>query len=139
MTSTTSFERSHSIEISAPPQAVFDYVTNPQSWPEWIASSHHIDSPDRPLVTGERFHEKWHTSKPASLDWVVLELRIALDNAQLVASRSALVQRDGDVVEVDGTSSVRHGVPNGNYFLAVRHRNHLGVMKSTGSVSRSNR
>ena len=73
MTSTTSFERSHSIEISAPPGAVFNYVTNPRSWPDWIASSHHIDSPDRPLVTGERFHEKWHTSKPASLDWVVLE------------------------------------------------------------------
>ena len=64
----------------------------------------------------------------AIVDWVVLELRSALDNAQVVASRSALVQRDGDVVEVDGTSSVRHGVPNGNYFLAVRHRNHLAIM-----------
>jgi len=73
MTTTSSFERSHQIEISAPPQAVFDYVTNPRSWPEWIASSHHIDSPDRPLVAGERFHEKLHTSRPASLDWVVLE------------------------------------------------------------------
>lgn len=73
MTTTTSFERSHSIEITAPPVAVFNYVTNPQSWPEWITASHHIDSPDRPLVAGERFHEAWQTSRPASLDWEVIE------------------------------------------------------------------
>lgn len=68
-----SFERSHDIHIQAPPQAVFDYVSNPRSWPEWIASSHEIDSPDRPLQQGETFHERWMTREMVTLDWVVVE------------------------------------------------------------------
>jgi uncharacterized protein YndB with AHSA1/START domain len=69
---TFAFERSHSIVIEAPTKAVFDYVTNPQSWPEWLAASHHIDSENRPLDTGEVFGEKWHIrSGEVSLSWIV--------------------------------------------------------------------
>lgn len=69
---TVAFERSHSIVIDAPAKAVFDYVTNPQSWPEWLAASHHIDSENRPLDTGEVFREKWHIrSGEVSLSWIV--------------------------------------------------------------------
>ena len=32
------------------------------------------------------------------------------------------------MVDIDGVSSVRVGVPAGNYHVAVRHRDHLGVM-----------
>ena len=62
----------------------------------------------------------------AITDWVFLELRDAAFN--LVKTRSALLQRDGDVVEVDGTSPVNFNVANGNYYVCVRHRNHLGTM-----------
>lgn len=72
MPATHAFERSHDILIDAPAEAVFDYVSNPKSWPEWLVASHHIDSADRPLAAGETFHEKWHTrSGEAHLDWVV--------------------------------------------------------------------
>jgi len=72
MTDTVAFERSHDIVIDAPAKAVFDYVTNPQSWPEWLAASHHIDSANRQLDTGEVFHEKWHIrSGEVSLNWIV--------------------------------------------------------------------
>ena len=40
MTDTVAFERSHDILIDAPPAAVYDYVTNPRTWPEWIVASH---------------------------------------------------------------------------------------------------
>jgi uncharacterized protein YndB with AHSA1/START domain len=71
-TETVAFERSHNIVIDAPAKAVFDYVTNPQSWPEWLAASHHIDSENRPLDTGEVFHEKWHIrAGEVSLSWIV--------------------------------------------------------------------
>ena len=50
-----SFERRHDILIEAPPEAVYDYVCNPNSWPEWLAASHHIDSADRALDAGEAF------------------------------------------------------------------------------------
>lgn len=68
------FNRSHSILIEAPADAVLNYVTNPNSWPEWIAASHEIDSPDRPLLKGDTFREQWHTrSGPAELNWIVTD------------------------------------------------------------------
>ena len=73
MNDTIHFERSHDILIDAPPQAVFDYVTNPHSWPEWIAASHELEGPDRPLKQGETFREQWKTREMVTLDWVVLE------------------------------------------------------------------
>ena len=67
------FERSHSIVIAAPPEAVFDYVTNPRTWPQWIASSHELVCDDRPMRYGDTFHEYWSTrSGPVELDWLVI-------------------------------------------------------------------
>ncbi|MEH6401851.1 MAG: SRPBCC family protein [Sneathiella sp.] len=68
------FSRSHSIEIHAPAGDILNYVSNPNSWPEWLAASHHIESPDRPLGVGDVFHELWHTRHgEARLDWSVTE------------------------------------------------------------------
>ncbi len=65
----------------------------------------------------------------AIVDWVLLELRDATDNTQVVAKRSALLQRDGDVVDMDGQSPVKFsGINAGTYHVVVKHRNHLGVM-----------
>ncbi|MDX9749838.1 MAG: hypothetical protein RBT71_02005 [Flavobacteriales bacterium] len=69
------------------------------------------------------------TGSNAIVDWVLLELRDDSAPAIVVAARAALLQRDGDVVEVDGISPVRfNNVAPGNYHVAVRHRNHLGTM-----------
>ncbi len=68
----------------------------------------------------------------AITDWVFLELRDELNN--LVATHSALLQRDGDVVDVDGVSPVTFNVPNGNYHVCVRHRNHLGTMTADALI-----
>lgn len=64
----------------------------------------------------------------AIVDWVVLELRDPNVPATRLLTRSALLQRDGDVVELDGTSPVALPIAAGNYRLAVHHRNHLGAM-----------
>ena len=65
----------------------------------------------------------------AIVDLVFLELRSADDQFMVVATQSALLQRDGDIVSTDGTSAVKFSnVPDGNYYVAVRHRNHLGMM-----------
>ncbi len=74
MSQSVSFERSHEIMIDAAPAVVLDYVSNPNSWPEWIAASHHMDSPNHPLQVGEEFFEKWHTrTGEVRLDWRVTE------------------------------------------------------------------
>ncbi|MEO7310825.1 MAG: hypothetical protein ABIX01_10540, partial [Chitinophagaceae bacterium] len=68
----------------------------------------------------------------SAVDWVFIELRDKTNPATVVATRSAIVERDGTVVEIDGTSCIRFpSLPIGNYYVAVRHRNHLGVMTAT--------
>ncbi len=65
----------------------------------------------------------------AVVDWVVIELRDANDPTQILSTRTALLQRDGDVVDTDGTSPVYfENMEDGSYYVAVRHRNHLGIM-----------
>ncbi|MCB0763384.1 MAG: hypothetical protein KDB84_01670, partial [Flavobacteriales bacterium] len=72
----------------------------------------------------------------AIVDWVVVELRNKNNSAQVLATRSALLQRDGDIVATDGTSDVSFAVAADQYFIAVRHRNHLGIMTG-GSIALS--
>jgi hypothetical protein len=69
------------------------------------------------------------TGPDAIVDWVRLELRSPTQPGVVVATRHALLQRDGDVVSgYDGSSPVSLDAGAGNYHVAVRHRNHLGVM-----------
>jgi hypothetical protein len=63
------------------------------------------------------------------VDWVFVELRESLDPTNILDTRSALLQRDGDIVEVDGTSAITFNqVKSGSYYVSIQHRNHLGVM-----------
>jgi hypothetical protein len=66
----------------------------------------------------------------AIVDWVLIELRSATTPSLVVDTRSALLQRDGDIVDVDGVSPVNMRSASGNYYVAIRHRNHLAVMTS---------
>lgn len=70
------------------------------------------------------------TGPDAIVDWVVVELRTSFDAPNTaIATKSALLQRDGDVVAVDGVSPVAFPqVAEGQYFVAIRHRNLLGVV-----------
>lgn len=72
------------------------------------------------------------TGKNAVVDWVLVELRNATTPSTIIATRSALLQRDGDIVGTNGYNRLLFNVANGNYHVAVRHRNSLGVM--TGSA-----
>ncbi|GBL34760.1 platelet binding protein GspB [Filimonas sp.] len=66
----------------------------------------------------------------AIVDWVFIELRDAASNGTVIANKRALIQRDGDIVSsTDGVSHVYFPtVYNGNYYVSIKHRNHLGVM-----------
>jgi Concanavalin A-like lectin/glucanases superfamily/Bacterial Ig domain len=68
------------------------------------------------------------TGPDAIVDWVFVELHDAINPAQPVATQSALVQRDGDIVSADGLPRIRFdSVLSEYYYVIVRHRNHLGV------------
>ena len=68
------------------------------------------------------------TGPNAIVDWVLVELRSTVAPHPVVATRSALLQRDGDIVGTNGSSPVVFNNPAGNYMVSVRHRNHLGIM-----------
>ena len=65
------------------------------------------------------------------VDWMFIELRDKTDNTSVVATRSALIQKDGDIVDVNGGPVSFAGVTADDYYVAIRHRNHLGVMSSS--------
>lgn len=68
------------------------------------------------------------TGSNAIVDWVFVELREGGSSSILLATRSALVQRDGDVVEIDGVSPLEFPETPDDYHISVKARNHLGVM-----------
>ena len=75
------------------------------------------------------------TGANAVVDWVVVELRSSSNSTQVLATRSALLQADGDIIAAnDGTSALSFNVASGSYFVAVRHRNHLGIMTNTAQA-----
>ena len=69
------------------------------------------------------------TEQLAITDWVVVELREPEDPAIVVASKCALLTRYGRVLDPDGTS-FEITAAAGDYLVAIRHRNHLGIMSS---------
>ncbi|MBK8518811.1 MAG: hypothetical protein IPL55_21765 [Saprospiraceae bacterium] len=72
------------------------------------------------------------TGNNAVVDWVLLELRDNANRSIVHARRAALLQRDGDIVDIDGVSPVRFdNISDGNYHLSVRHRVHLGTRTAT--------
>lgn len=69
------------------------------------------------------------TGENAIVDWIHVQLRSANDSTQVMATRSGLLQRDGDIVDLDGISALNFSnVTLDNYYVVVRHRSHLGVM-----------
>ncbi len=72
------------------------------------------------------------------VDWVFLELRDDTDNTLVLGTQSALLQRDGDIVDTDMNPIKFSGFAEDDYNLVIRHRNHLGVCTNTAqSLSRS--
>lgn len=75
------------------------------------------------------------TGENAVVDWVSVELRDKNDNTTIVAQRSGLVQRDGDVIDLNGEDGLRfRGLDVDDYYVVVRHRNHLGAMTAVAKT-----
>ena len=76
------------------------------------------------------------TGNNAIVDWVFVELRDKTDITNVIATVPALLQRDGDVVGLDGVSSVAINVTADNYYVAIGHRNHISIATSaTAAIS----
>jgi hypothetical protein len=72
------------------------------------------------------------TGDNAIVDWIFVELRDAADINTIRHTRAALLQVDGDIVDMDGVSPVvfprpTSPTPANTYFIGIRHRNHLTI------------
>lgn len=99
------------------------YSTNPYNNPA-------IGGPSGETVSGTILNITGHN---AIVDWVYLELRDASNPSLIVASKRALIQRDGDIVSAtDGTSAIYFPtVSQGSYYVTLKHRNHIGTTSSS--------
>ncbi|MCB0793428.1 MAG: hypothetical protein KDB88_01725, partial [Flavobacteriales bacterium] len=65
----------------------------------------------------------------AIVDWVVLEVRSNTAPYSIIRSKPAILLRNGEVWDTDGDRYINFGIlPAVSRRLAIRHRNHLGVM-----------
>lgn len=98
----------------------------------------HVNNAINETVIGTPFADQ-ASANDNIVDWVFLEMRNTSGGnagANIVETRSALLQRDGDVVDVDGVSPVTfNNVPSANYTIAVRHRNHLGISTDPATLT----
>ena len=77
------------------------------------------------------------STKPATaVDWVLVELRDHTTPGTVVASRSAYLNSDGNLIDDNATSGRGIGIaaPPGDYYLAIKHRNHLAVMTAAAQT-----
>ncbi len=66
------------------------------------------------------------------VDWVLVELRDKDNPSTVIVTRAGLLKEDGFVTGTDGFSPLSFGsVPPDSYYIAIRHRNHLGLMTAT--------
>jgi peptidoglycan/xylan/chitin deacetylase (PgdA/CDA1 family) len=81
------------------------------------------------------------TSIPSSdiVDWVLVELRTGTGSETTIERQVAFLKRDGTIVDTDGSSPVAFtGLSEGDYYVVVRHRNHLAIMTSSAIRLSSN-
>jgi len=64
-----------------------------------------------------------------AVDWVKIELRNSSSRSTVTNTYAKFVDVNGQVIEEDGTNMKVTGV-SGTYYVAVKHRNHLGIVTS---------
>jgi hypothetical protein len=62
-------------------------------------------------------------------DWILVELRDK-NNPEIVRyNRAGLLKNNGQILDVDGVTPLTFvGIRNEPYFIAIKHRNHIGLM-----------
>lgn len=70
------------------------------------------------------------TGDNAVVDWVLVEFRDPENPSSRLFTTSGLIQRDGDIVNYDGTTISVDFSLRDEIYVAVQHRNHLKVMSA---------
>jgi hypothetical protein len=79
----------------------------------------------------------WNINDPSKIktiaknyvDWILVQLRSDLSNTKY--SKPAILTEDGAVLNTDGSSFSFSDINPGQYYVVIKHRNHLSIMSST--------
>ncbi|MCB9339041.1 MAG: hypothetical protein H6577_13000 [Lewinellaceae bacterium] len=71
----------------------------------------------------------WEDGAKAVEDWIFVECRAPGNDKAVLSTCSVLLRRDGSTTTANGDSILYFwDLPEGDYYVAARHRNHLGLM-----------
>lgn len=84
-----------------------------------------------PLTSPYAEDSRTVTSIPSNaVDWILVELRDKTTPSTIISSRSVFLKNDGNIIDDLGGTSI--GMPSSpdDYYIGVKHRNHLQVMSN---------
>ncbi|MCX6166076.1 MAG: trypsin-like serine protease, partial [Ignavibacteriae bacterium] len=66
------------------------------------------------------------------VDWIIIEIRDSKTGTTPIDTIAAFLRRDGKILSLTGDSiiTLNINIPPDNYYIIIRHRNHLSVMTS---------
>ena len=83
----------------------------------------------------EEVSTDFYINNPGVVDWILVELRDKNDPSILVRSRAGLLTSNGKIVDIDGLSNLGFTTGANDYFLVIKHRNHLAVMNGGSALA----
>ncbi len=76
-------------------------------------------------------NETNQSSRNDITDWVLLEVRENQNPQNVVQRQAVLLTQSGQLLSADGNTNILFpSLSTGNYYLAIRHKSHLGVISS---------
>ncbi len=71
---------------------------------------------------------------PQAVDWILVQLRTT-PSGSTITSKSVFINKDGKLINDDGTTeNIELNAPAGEYYIVIKHRNHLAVMSKNSIV-----
>ena len=66
------------------------------------------------------------------VDWLLIEIRSDSSSSSTILEKTAFLRTDGKIVDLDGNSEITlKNILEGDYYLVIKHRNHLGIMSKS--------
>jgi hypothetical protein len=83
----------------------------------------------------ESVNSNFFISNPSIVDWILVELRNKDNPCSVITRRAGFLKNDGTIVDIDGSSRLTfNNISMDDYYIAVKHRNHLAVMSANPVV-----
>jgi hypothetical protein len=105
-------------------------TSDPYRTAGYSATFPHVSNANAEVIAASVLNHKANPNENI-VDWVFIQLRksTGATTAPIAQTRSALIRRDGKIVDIDGVSPLyfKNEDAAANYVITIRHRNHLSM------------